>query len=64
VPNDFQVVFEAIMRDISIIEDDNKGDIAIDDIVVVTNVGCCKYFYVVNKDFKHLKKKKKKTVLL
>ena len=43
VPHDFEVVFEAIMRDKSVIEEDNKGDIAIDDIVVVTNVGCCKF---------------------
>ena len=42
VPSDFRIVFEAIMRDQSIIEEDNRGDIAIDDVIIETNVGCGK----------------------
>nr|XP_026691416.1 MAM and LDL-receptor class A domain-containing protein 1-like [Ciona intestinalis] len=39
-PHDFRVVFESIMESKSLIDEDNRGDIAIDDVVVQINDFC------------------------
>ena len=42
VPKDFLGVFEAVTEDQSLIDFDNRGDIAIDDVIVTPNLsGCC-----------------------
>ena len=42
MPLDYRVVFEAIMRDKPLIDEDNRGDIAIDDVIIQMDVECCK----------------------
>ncbi|CAK8694007.1 unnamed protein product [Clavelina lepadiformis] len=43
VPKDFLGVFEAVTEDQSLIDFDNRGDIAIDDVIVTPNLSGCSY---------------------